>query len=831
MTPDWITGNGPANAKLMIVGEAPGKYEEIQRKPFVGPSGELLTELLEIAGISRSQTYITNVVKVRPPDNELQVLHLINNPETGQGYKVEDFLPLLWNEIEAIRPNVIVACGSLACETLTGKKGIKSWRGSILPCINYNIKTIPTIHPAALFQRFKKNSNPEAMFTWKQKAHIQFDIIKAVEESKFPDFNIPIRNIEIIRDSLKLENFFRTYENHYDKVYCDTEVYKAQLVCIGFAFTPEHACSIPLLDLQSNENHSGIPLHELSEIWGIVADKLADIRLKKSGQNFKADKVYWLETAGFTVNNFYDDGMFKMHTISPELPKSLAFQTSILTNEPFYKYEGKEYNPHKDNLDVLLRYNARDCAVNCECDQALDENLKDFGLTNFFYNFVMRCYPIYEKIEKRGFLINKTKREELSQFYGNLLEKTNSRRLDLLREFGINEDVNFNSPKQVGYLIFGKLRCPQRADTSDQTLTALMNNAVKDKRKKEIIETVLDSRSLKKVKTVYVDAREDYDGRIRYTYNQVGTETGRTSTSIIKKPLRNGKWGVPIQTVPRADEFGGRIREMFIPDPGKILIEFDQAQAEARIVALLAEDYELLELFDILDIHRLTASFIYGLSGPWSGPELMQSAINRHRNVSEEYKENLIDFTFLSQVDDFQRQMGKNTRHGLGYDLGEEGLSIKMKVSLYRAKIAYQKVHEMSPKIKGVFHEGIQQALAENNKVLWTPFGRRREYFEKWGKELFREAYAGIPQSTIGDNTKRCLIGIDDIDWIEILAEMHDGFVAQIPEHRVRECYDIVKPVFEQPIDFSKCTLERPAIVIPVDCKIGENWGKMEKFK
>ena len=80
-----------------------------------------------------------------------------------------------------------------------------------------------------------------------------------------------------------------------------------------------------------------MPLHEMVEIWRIVYEKLENPNLKKSGQNFKADKVYWLETAGFVVNNFYDDGMFKFHTLSPELPKSLAFQASVLTNEPYYK--------------------------------------------------------------------------------------------------------------------------------------------------------------------------------------------------------------------------------------------------------------------------------------------------------------------------------------------------------------------------------------------------------------------------------------------------------------------------------------------------------------
>lgn len=839
MKDNWVFGVGPSNAKLMIIGEAPGKYEEERKIPFVGPTGELLTEMLENAGIRRSECYLTNVVKIRPPKNDLSRLHEIPNEDAPlvdypdgdkivtahEGYKIQDFLPLLWEEIKVMQPNCILACGSLAFETLTGLEGIKNYRGSILQCLNFPIKVIPTIHPAALFERNRGKSSGQGMFTWKQKVHIQFDVFKAARESKFPDFSsIPVRDLRIIRNSLQLEQFFHTYESlGYEKVWVDTEVFKAHLVCIGFAFTPTEGVSIPLIDLQSNSNPNGIPLHDMLEIWKIISYKLST--LKVIGQNFKADKVYWLEPAGFEKINFVHDAMFKMHTLSPELPKGLAFQASILTNEPYWKSEGKEYNPWKDKLDVLLKYNAKDCCVNCECDLAMDEDLKEFGLEDFFYNFVMKLYPVYEKIEKRGMKVNKEKVKELNDYYDNLLKEESDKRVKLMAEFGIEyeynkkygtSDVNYNSPPQVSELIYVRLRCPIREDTRDETLTALMNNAVRDSRKREIINSILTSRSLYKLKETYVNARIDPDGRMRYSYNQVGTETGRTSTSVIKKPLRNGEWGVAIQTTPRPDEFGGKIREMYIPDEGKVLIEFDQSQAEARIVALLANDLNLLALYDKADVHKLTAAFVYNVTDGRPGDELVKAALGGEQ------------LSFLEFIDDFQRQIGKSSRHGLAYKLSPDGLSIKMKISLYRAKQAFAKVHEMSPNIQGVFHEEIEAKLAES-RVWWTPFGRRREFFEQWGEKLFREACAHIPQSTIGDNTKRMLLGIADVDWIEILEEGHDSFLAQIPIGREKECRDIVKPIFEQEIDFERCTIKRPPITIPTDCKVGFSWGTMEK--
>lgn len=833
---EWVFGTGPGNAELMLVGEALGKQEEERRLPFVGPSGELVTDLLEVAGINRPQVYITNVVKIRPPQNQLEYLDLIHNPQTDKGYKVEDFLPLLFNEINTLQPNCILAIGSLACKVLTGKEGIKNWRGSILPCVgaNTNIKTIPTIHPAALFERKRNDRSGQGMFTWKQKAHIQFDFIKAARECKTKEWDIPNRNIEIIRRARQLEIFLNTYKGYNGPVYVDCEVYKAHLVCIGFAFTRYHGCSIPLLDLQSNENHKGIPLHELVDLWKMVAEVLADSNIKKGGQNFKADKVYWLEKAGFEVNGFDRDGMFMMHTLSPELPKSLAFQTSIYTNQPFYKNDGKEYNPHKDNIDNLLRYNGMDCVINCECMEEMAKDLKELGLEEFYQEFVMKAYPIYEKMEKKGVLVDQKKKDALTAHYTIELDKVMRKRLDLLAEFNIipdtkNGDINYNSTDQVHSLIYGHLRCPKRADTSDETLTALKNNVVKDVRKKEIIQSVLDSRSIYKLRGVYTQFKVDFDGRARCTTKQVGAETGRTADEIIKKPLRNGKWGVPFKTVPRLEEFGGNCKTMFIPDPGMVFFERDQSQAEARIIALLAEDYDLLELFDVQDVHRITAAFCYGMT-TLGGSELIKAALNQHHGIVDP---NIpyADFSFLDLVTEEQRQIGKRSRHGLGFGLGAEGLAIKMHISLWKAKQAFAKVHEMSPKIQEVCHGEVQRILAEDNKVMWTPFRRRREFFEKWGNELFREAYAHIPQSTVGDNTKRAMITLAIVDWIEMLIESHDAFLAQIPVLKVEECYWLSKEAFEQPIDFEKCSIPRKPLIIPTDAKIGFNWGEMEKLK
>src|SRR5579859_1649349 len=117
----YVPGCGNSNARIMIVGEAPGKEEEAQKLPFIGPAGQLLNEVLRYANIERPECYVTNVVKVRPPQNNLKKLGMI-------GHTIEEFIPQLLEEIQVINPNVIFGLGNLPLETLTGMKGIMNYR-------------------------------------------------------------------------------------------------------------------------------------------------------------------------------------------------------------------------------------------------------------------------------------------------------------------------------------------------------------------------------------------------------------------------------------------------------------------------------------------------------------------------------------------------------------------------------------------------------------------------------------------------------------------------------------------------------------------------------
>ena len=491
----WVNGDGSSSAKLIIVGESPGKSEVEQGLPFVGPSGQLVNEMLTLAGINREECYVTNVVKVRPPDNDLTRLKEI-------GHNIDEFIPILWNEVEAIQPNAILALGDLALKTLTGKQGITKYRGSILSSIKGFPKVVPSIHPANLLEHRKGG-----MFHWRDKTYIQLDFNKAVRESTFKDFKLPKRELWVCKSSYNLIKFLERNQCH-AKLALDIETYKATPLCIGLAFTKDEAISIPLVDLLSDINPDGITLTEMTNIWKILLEVLRDEKIKKIGQNFKFDE-FILRGFGFNISGFNSDTMLKFHTLYPEFPKSLEFQTSIFTEEPYYKSEGREYNPKKDELSRLLLYNAKDAAVTRELDDILERELEEAGLVDYFYREVMPLHYLYMNIESNGLLLNK-------QRYKDVVEKYVAKSIETHKKLNelIGYEINPDSNPSVCNLLYNELNLPprvRRRASGKSTLTAdeealmtLLANVKMGEKKKEIIKGILKYRGVNKTLGTYL---------------------------------------------------------------------------------------------------------------------------------------------------------------------------------------------------------------------------------------------------------------------------------------------------------------------------------------
>lgn len=812
----YVPGYGPSTAKLAVVGEAPGGDEVTNGRPFMGATGKIVRTLLEKAGVHPDEAYMTNVVKVRPPANDLGLLRTI-------GHTIEEFIPQLRQELQILKPNAILAVGELALHTLTGERGITKHRGSIFKT-GYG-KVIASLHPASLLHK-----EAEGVSSWKDLVYIQWDFDRAVNESRTSHFEESHRMLHVCRSTADFQKFLDRYKS---KKYAavDIETFRTVPSCVGIAFSRYEAMSVPLFNIQSSENPTGISRSETIALWKMVAEFLADPTIMKIGQNFKFDKLQlWLcnnmqTLFGMRTASFFFDTQLAFRILYPELPSKLEFITSVLTREHYYKDEGKEFNPKKDKIDKLLLYNARDAVVTFEVYEEEMKELNERGLAKFFFERVMTMGSPYEEMEHTGWIIDKEQRKRLREKYEILLGAN----IDRLREIaGHDVNVASNGVKgQVHKFLFGELGLPHRKDVAEKTLQKLAQSpSVKKDVHKKAITLVLQQRKIRKTIGTYINAKEHPDGRMRTGFNLI-LETGRTATRILQQPVTTEKLGMAFQVITKRGEYGSDLKSMYVPDPGFVIMEPDLSQAEDRVVCLLARD-EIGQLFYKykVDRHRVTSGWILD-----TAPDDLISAfvLNPSWELAAE-----INAILKQIITDDDRQAGKKFRHSANYDIGERTAAINAEVSVFRARKFLAKTHTKNPNIRGVFHKEVIEALQNNDRILRNPFGRERQFFNKWGDELFKEAYAQLPQSTVADQCKFAMIRV----WkrfrgiIRLYSESHDSFTIGVPFAWVDRLARAVKEELEQPINFALCSLPRGELIIPCDIKISDtNWEDMRDLK
>jgi len=828
---NYVPGYGCSSAKLVIVGEAPGKHEVESGIPFTGPAGQLLNKALAEAGTSRNEVYTTNVCKVHPPNNRLDQLSLV-------GHRIEDFLPQLWMELETINPNCILAVGSTALEALTGLHGIEKYRGSILLCRKTGQKVVSCIHPAALLH----SEGGLALHPWKEFSWIKADIKRAVEQSNFREHKPPERYLHIAQSSNDVVRFLERYQNK-EHVYLDVETFKTFAQCIGLAFTPQEALSIPLFNI--GDQTGEIPASDMSLIWLILSEFLHDTKIKIAAQNAKFDEKRCRQL-GLAWHDCWFDTSMGWHMLFPEFPKSLQFISSVLTEEPYYKDEGKEF-PSADkakNFRQWLLYNAKDAAVEVECGEKIIELLKEQQLYDFFFEKVMPLHRIYSNMEDVGILVDRAVHKALQDKYGSMLKAKQAKLIEnitegdpQLYETYKNFNVMSNGMKnQVAKLIFGFMKLPLRKDTGDDTLKSLANNNCKRQKDKDILLGILEVRKVRKTIGTYLDAvpsKPDVTRfgapslilspqlpRIHTQCNLNATETYRTGTGILKPPISIDKEGISLQGMTKHEDVtldvgGADLRSMFIADEGYVFLEPDLAQAEDRVVCVLAKDWDALKSYERTEFKK------------------NKNGLKDDRHTMTACAVSGLDF---ENITDWERQIGKKTRHAGNYNMKKHTHMLQLAkagifVSEYAAGKQLERFHAENPKIQMVFHNDIQRALVDNDCTLVTPHGYKRTFFNRMGDELYKEAYAFIPQNVVTSQVKfamqRISVRLKDIYQTKFffLEESHDSFLALCDELFVDMVSSVIKEELERPINFATCTLSRDYnLVIPSDLKIGKRW-------
>lgn len=324
--------------KIAIVGEAHGQEEERQGKPFVGASGRVLDGMLKLAGINRDECYITNTFNFRPPNNDITAL-CGPKAEMPLGYNLgalqqgcyvrPQFLPELDRlkaELEAVKPNVVIALGNTPCWALLRRTGIKMLRGVATtgPLVP-GLKVVPAWHPAAV------------MRDWTLRPSAILDLQKAERHSHYPELRRTARTLFLQPTLADLDAFWESDLRDADCISIDIENPHEYISCIGFAPSPHRCLVVPFEDLTTVDgNYWRTPAEEkAARLW---VKKVLLSPNAKVGHNFGSyDILHIWKGFGMRVNAFTDDTMMLAHSLQPEEKKSLGFLGALMCDETSWK--------------------------------------------------------------------------------------------------------------------------------------------------------------------------------------------------------------------------------------------------------------------------------------------------------------------------------------------------------------------------------------------------------------------------------------------------------------------------------------------------------------
>lgn len=406
------------------------------------------------------------------------------------------------------------------------------------------------------------------------------------------------------------------------------------------------------------------------------------------------------------------------------------------------------------------------------------------GLTKLYERIEEPLIGVLSRMERCGVKVDL---DSLGEFAVELRQEIASHESSV-REMAGDPSLNLSSPKQVGELIFGKLKLDPKAkkgsrgwSTDEATLSALSDRS-------PVIKEILDYRAAKKLLSTYIEPFGGYiskeDGRVHTTFNQALTSTGRLSSS--NPNLQN----IPIRT-----ERGRAIRKAFVPqEEGWVIMSADYSQIELRIMAHLCGDSHMTDAFNKgIDVHAATASKIFKVP--------------------------------VEEVTPDQRRVAKTANFGIMYGISSFGLAQRLGVSRQEAQDIIDGYFESFPAIKSFISDTIKGA--RENGYVETLFGRRRYIRDinagnaNMRAVAERNAVNAPIQGTSADIIKIAMIRIDRQLRernlrSKMVLQIHDELLFEVPEEEIRTLMETVPSQMEGVIKLS--------VPLSVECHYGKNW-------
>jgi len=848
--------------RIAIIGEAPGADEVVAKRPFVGVSGRLLDYLLSRVGILRSACLLSNVSQLRPPGNDITSFD-------WTGEEIRNGLETLKQEIQTFNPHLSLLLGATTLRAAKGHpESITNWRGSLfLGGVGTPFegrKCLATYHPAA------------ALRVYEQTAIILFDLKRARTEGESKDLVLPERTIQVAKTVEDVQNWFATHKGQ--KMGTDIEGYVDNLTCISFSDSPTSGFVIPF---SGGGGNYWSPDDE-GQVWKELKQFLEDSTTSFVLQNGLYDRFVLAYTYGIHITNVSDDTLVKHWELYCELPKRLSLQASIYTKEPYYKDERDSTNftdfwtyNGKDSCVTLEISNRQDSQLeglarqHYNFNMAMQNPLLYMELRGMRYDSE-ESHKIANQIRSQVFILqhalnkivgcelNVTSESEAIKLVSEVMyvKKTPpgliglwpraycrksyldsgsfDRALALCKQGFPFDDVrngelsmlldkhlNTASSTQLQSFLYGTLGLPTqlKRGTRQPTTDALALLTLFKKTANPVLKLILKITQLR-TQLETLEIRCDPDGRIRCSYNVVGTETGRLSCK--QSPTRSG---YNLQTVTKKQ------RRLFLADTGYYFFQCDLSGAEGWTVAAHCKRLGDSTMLD---------DYTYGLR-PAKLIALMYQGHNLNKLTREELK--VLSATITSKEPNAWLYMAcKRVQHGSNYLMGKNTMSNQILQDgwKYGDDIVYVEPRicedlqvlyfQRYPGVQ-IWHRWVAEQV-KNKRELTSANGHTRRFFGRpYDNDTLKQALADEPQNVTTYVTNNAALRL----WndrenrksngsliIEPLHQIHDALNGQFPCHKVVWSVSKIRTYF----DFYT-TIAGQSIRIPFEGAYGRSWGEL----
>lgn len=558
-----------------------------------------------------------------------------------------------------------------------------------------------------------------------------------------------------------------------------TEPMLAELVGMSFSFAENQGFYVPV----------PAEREEALKIVNEFREVLENEKSMKVGQNIKYDMIV-LQNYGVEVKGPLFDTMVAHYVLQPELRHGMDYLAEIYLHYqtiPIEALIGPRGKGQKNMRDLdpkdVYRYACEDADVTLKLKNILEEELKKNDAEKLFYEIEMPLVPVLVNIESNGVLLDTEALKQSSEHFTAKLATIEKEIYDMA-----GEEFNIASPKQVGEVLFDRLKIMDKARKTKSGQYSTSEEVLESMRHKHpVVEKILEHRGLKKLLGTYIDALplliNPRTGRVHTSFNQTVTATGRLSSS-----------NPNLQNIPIRDENGKEIRKAFIPDEGCMFFSADYSQIELRIMAHLSEDKNMIDAFlSGHDIHAATAAKIY---------------------KSE-----------IEEVNSDMRRKAKTANFGIIYGISVFGLAERMNVDRKEAKELIEGYFETYPQVKVYMDKSIQ--VAREKGYVETIFHRKRFLPDINSRNAVVRGYAernaiNAPiQGSAADIIKVAMARIYERFKREglkakMILQVHDELNFSVPMEEQERVQQVVIEEMENAY--------RMHVPLKADCGWGKNW-------